>query len=101
MALRQAGVPRTDSVGFKVANEADLDTFAQWIEAFGTKVEEVPAEVQPGADRYRPDTARRHARPDDLFLRSLRVWSIDKISATVSYYQRELNERFMSVVTRP
>ena len=28
-----------------------------------------------------------------------RVWSIDKIGKAVFYYQRELNERFMSVVT--
>ena len=28
-----------------------------------------------------------------------RVWSIDQIGKAVFYYQRELNERFMSVVT--
>jgi len=28
-----------------------------------------------------------------------RVWSVDKIGKAVFYYQRELNERFMSVVT--
>ena len=28
-----------------------------------------------------------------------RVWSIDKIGKAIFYYQRELNERFMSVVT--
>jgi len=27
------------------------------------------------------------------------IWSVDKIGKAVSYYQRELNERFMSVVT--
>ena len=28
-----------------------------------------------------------------------RVWSVDKLGKAIFYYQRELNERFMSVVT--
>jgi catechol 2,3-dioxygenase len=28
-----------------------------------------------------------------------RVWSMDKIGKAIFYYQRELHERFMSVVT--
>ena len=43
-------------------------------------------EVFSGGFIYYPDNPRR-------------VWSIDKIGKAVFYYQRELNERFMSVVT--
>jgi hypothetical protein len=32
-----------DYVGFKVASESDLESFTRRIEAFGIKVEEVPA----------------------------------------------------------
>ena len=28
-----------------------------------------------------------------------RIWSVDKIGKTIFYYQRELNKRFMKVVT--
>jgi catechol 2,3-dioxygenase len=43
-------------------------------------------EVFSGGFIYYPDNPRR-------------VWSMDKIGKAVFYYQRELNERFMSVVT--
>jgi catechol 2,3-dioxygenase len=43
-------------------------------------------EVFSGGFIYYPDNPRR-------------VWSVDKIGKAVFYYQRELNERFMSVVT--
>jgi hypothetical protein len=43
-------------------------------------------EVFAGGFIYYPDNPKR-------------VWSIDKIGKAVFYYQRELNERFMSVVT--
>ena len=43
-------------------------------------------EVFSGGFIYYPDNPKR-------------VWSIDKIGKAVFYYQRELNERFMSVVT--
>jgi catechol 2,3-dioxygenase len=42
--------------------------------------------VFSGGFIYYPDNPRR-------------VWSVDKIGKAVFYYQRELNERFMSVVT--
>lgn len=35
VVLRQTDAPGIDYVGFKVANEADLDPFARRIEAFG------------------------------------------------------------------
>jgi catechol 2,3-dioxygenase len=40
-----------DYVGFKVASESDLNTFAHRIEEHGTKVEEIPAGEQPGLGR--------------------------------------------------
>jgi len=43
-------------------------------------------EVFAGGFIYYPDNPKR-------------VWSIDKIGKAIFYYQRELNERFMSVVT--
>ena len=43
-------------------------------------------EVLAGGFIYYPDNPKR-------------VWSIDKIGKAIFYYQRELNERFMSVVT--
>jgi hypothetical protein len=43
-------------------------------------------EVFAGGLIYYPDNPKR-------------VWSIDKIGKAIFYYQRELNERFMSVVT--
>ena len=49
--LRQADTPGMDYVGFKVASEADLDSFRHRIEEFGTRVEEVPAGEQPGLGR--------------------------------------------------
>lgn len=51
VVLRQADVPGMDYVGFKVADESDLQSFARRIEAFGIKVEEVPAGEQPGVGR--------------------------------------------------
>jgi catechol-2,3-dioxygenase len=43
-------------------------------------------EVFSGGFIYYPDNPKR-------------VWSIDQIGKAIFYYQRELNERFMSVVT--
>ena len=51
VVLREADGPGMDYVGFKVANEADLNSFARRIEAFGIEVEEVSAEEQPGVGR--------------------------------------------------
>lgn len=51
IVLREADMPGMDYVGFKVAREAELDSFARRIDAFGTKVEEVPAGEQPGVGR--------------------------------------------------
>ena len=51
VVLRPADMPGMDYVGFKVASESDLDTFARRIEEYGTKVEEVPAGEQPGLGR--------------------------------------------------
>jgi catechol 2,3-dioxygenase len=48
IVLREADMPGMDYVGFKVARQAELDSFARRIDAFGTKVEEVPAGEQPG-----------------------------------------------------
>jgi catechol 2,3-dioxygenase len=68
--------------------------------------------------RHRPDATWHHARQTIYFFdpagnrnevffggfiyypdNPKRSWSIDKIGKAVFYYQRELNERFMSVVT--
>ena len=43
-------------------------------------------EVFAGGFIYYPDNPKR-------------IWSIDKIGKAIFYYQREVNERFMSVVT--
>ena len=51
VVLRRADMPGMDCVGFKVASDADLDSFRRRIEEFGTKVEEVPAGEQPGLGR--------------------------------------------------
>jgi len=51
VVLRPAEMPGIDYVGFKVASEADLNSFARRIEAAGTTVEEVPAGEQPGLGR--------------------------------------------------
>jgi catechol 2,3-dioxygenase len=51
VVLRRADMPGMDYVGFKVAGEADLDSFRRRIEEFGTKVEEIHAGEQPGLGR--------------------------------------------------
>src|SRR5215813_11928615 len=51
IVLRKADIPGMDYAGFKVANEAELDTFARRIKGFGIKVEEVAAGEQPGLGR--------------------------------------------------
>ena len=51
IVLRPAETPGMDYVGFKVASETDLNSFARRIETAGTKVEEVPAGEQPGLGR--------------------------------------------------
>ena len=43
-------------------------------------------EVFSGGFMYYPDNPRR-------------LWSVDKLGKAIFYYQRELNERFMKVVT--
>jgi catechol 2,3-dioxygenase len=49
--LRRADMPGMDYVGFKVASDADLDSFHHRIEEVGTKVQEVSAGEQPGVGR--------------------------------------------------
>ncbi len=49
--LRRADMPGMDYVGFKVASDADLDSFHHRIEEFGTKVQVVSAGEQPGVGR--------------------------------------------------
>jgi catechol 2,3-dioxygenase len=51
VVLRHADMPGMDYAGFKVASEADLDTFARRIKEHGTQVEEVAAGEQPGLGR--------------------------------------------------
>ena len=48
IVLRPADMPGMDYAGFKVASEADLNTFASRIEEYDIKVEEVSAGEQPG-----------------------------------------------------
>src|SRR6266478_6052540 len=47
VVLRPADMPGMDYVGFKVASEADLDSFARRIEASGTGLAEISADEQP------------------------------------------------------
>jgi len=49
--LRRADMPGMDYVGFKVASDADLDSFHHRIEEFGTKVQVVSAGEQPSVGR--------------------------------------------------
>src|SRR5437868_1897527 len=51
VVLRPADMPGMDYAGFKVASDADLDSFANRIEEHGTKIEEVLAGEQPGLGR--------------------------------------------------
>src|SRR5271166_2349545 len=51
VVLRRADMPGMDCVGFKVASDADLDSFRRRIKECGTKVAEVPAGEQPGLGR--------------------------------------------------
>src|SRR5438270_6001761 len=51
VVLRQADMPGMDYVGFKVASEADLDSFHHRIEEYRLEVEEIPAGEQPGLGR--------------------------------------------------
>jgi catechol 2,3-dioxygenase len=51
VVLRPADMPGMDYVGFKVANEADLNALAHRIEASGMRLEEIPAAEQPGLGR--------------------------------------------------
>src|SRR5438105_15070589 len=48
VVLRPADMPGMDYVGFKVATEAELNNFAQGIEAAGIGLQEIPAGEQPG-----------------------------------------------------
>lgn len=49
--LRKADSPGMDCMGFKVASEADLDSFRKRVEAAGVKVQDVKAGEQPGVGR--------------------------------------------------
>lgn len=49
--LREADTPGMDMMGYKVAQDADLDTFAEAIGAFGLETDEVPPGEQPGVGR--------------------------------------------------
>ena len=49
--LRRADMPGMDYVGFKVASDADLDSFHHRIGEFGTKVQVVSAGEQPSVGR--------------------------------------------------
>jgi catechol 2,3-dioxygenase len=51
IVLREAESPGMDMCAFKVAGEADLDSFEKRIRAFGLKVDHVPAGDQPGVGR--------------------------------------------------
>ena len=51
VVLRPADMPGMDYVGFKVASEAELNNFAQGIEAAGIGLQEIPAGEQPGLGR--------------------------------------------------
>ena len=51
VVLRQADMPRMHYAEFKVASEADLDTFVRRIEDHGINVEEISAGGQPGLGR--------------------------------------------------
>jgi catechol 2,3-dioxygenase len=51
VVLRPVEMLGMDYVRFKVAREADLNAFAQRIEAAGTAVKQVPAGEQPGLGR--------------------------------------------------
>lgn len=51
VVLRRADMPGMDYVGFKVASEADLDSFHHRIEEYGLTVEKIPAGEQPGLGR--------------------------------------------------
>ena len=49
--LRPADMPGLEYVGFKEANARQLNDLGKRIMAAGTKVEEIPADEQPGLDR--------------------------------------------------
>ena len=49
----------------------------------------------PSGNRNEVFAGGYHYYPDH----PLRVWSVDQLGKSIFYYQRELNERFMSVVT--
>ena len=51
IVLRHAEKPGMDYAGFKVASEADLDTFSRRIKEYGIEVEEIAAGEQPGLGR--------------------------------------------------
>jgi catechol 2,3-dioxygenase len=51
VVLRPADAAGMDYVGFKVADEGDLDAYARRIGDYGIEVEEVPSEEQPGLGR--------------------------------------------------
>src|SRR5881227_1613486 len=51
IVLRPADMPGMDYVGFKVASDAELNTFAQRIETAGIGLQEIPAGEQPGVGR--------------------------------------------------
>lgn len=51
LILREADAPGVDVIGFKVADEADLDAFKQRLQKMGVPTEEIPAGVDPGVGR--------------------------------------------------
>ena len=51
IVLRHAEKPGMDYAGFKVASEADLNTFSRRIKEYGIEVEEIAAGEQPGLGR--------------------------------------------------
>jgi catechol 2,3-dioxygenase len=78
VVLRKADMPGMDYVGFKVASEVELDSFARRIEAFGTKTEEVPA-----AGRWTPAQLPRPDRSSYRVVRGdgvIRQWADDQQS---------------------
>ena len=146
IVLREADRPGMDVFAFKVAEDADLDSFAERIVASGIDVDEVSAGEQPGvgrrigftipsghrielyAEMALSDSAPPTQNPDiwwndprGMRARSFdpsgnrnevfcgghrfypdhptRVWTADQLGKGIFYYEKELNDRFLGVVT--
>ncbi len=104
--LRRAETAGVDLMAFKVLEGADLDKFEKRVTEYGLNVDHVPAGEQPGIGR-RIGFVDPSGNRNEVFAGGYtyypdlptRTWDEKEIGKGIFYYERQLNEAFLSVVT--